>query len=142
MKQHVGLASKKCIPCEAGKATALTDAETNSYRNQVPGWRLVKDSKGHLCLQQAWKVRNFKAGLEAFGRIGQIAEEEGHHPDLHLEGYNSLSVQLCTHSVGKCMASCAQLSVFWHLSSGVLQSLGCAVMPKILVQVGSLKTIL
>ena len=105
MKQHVGLASKKCIPCEAGKVKALTDAEANSYRNQIPGWRLVKASQGHPCLQQDWKVRNFKAGLEAFGRIGQIAEEEGHHPDLHLEGFNGLSVQLSTHSVGEWLPS-------------------------------------
>ena len=101
MRRHVGLSSKKCVPCEAGKVKALSEAEVNAYRNQVQGWRLVKNRKGDQCLRQDWKVKNFKAGLEAFGRIGQIAEEEGHHPDLHLEGYNGLAAELSTHSVGK-----------------------------------------
>lgn len=101
MRRHVGLSSKKCVPCEAGKVKALSEAEVNAYRNQVQGWRLLKNSKGDQCLRQDWKVKNFKAGLEAFGRIGQIAEEEGHHPDLHLEGYNGLAAELSTHSIGK-----------------------------------------
>ena len=46
------------------------------------------------------QVRNFNAGLELFGRIGKVAEEEGHHPDLHLCGYNLVSAELSTHSVG------------------------------------------
>ncbi len=101
MKRHLGLASKKCVPCEAGKVKALSDAEVNSYRNQTPGWQIVTNAQGHRCLRQQWKVKSFKAGLEAFDRIGQIAEEEGHHPDLHLEGYNTVAADLSTHSVGE-----------------------------------------
>ncbi|DBB10131.1 hypothetical protein WJX82_009705 [Trebouxia sp. C0006] len=100
MKKHVGLASKKCVPCEAGKVEALSDAEINSYRNQTPGWQITTSADGHRCLRQQWKVKNFKAGLECFERIGQIAEAEGHHPDLHLEGYNTVAADLHTHSVG------------------------------------------
>jgi len=101
MKKHVGLASKKCVPCEAGKVQALSDAEVNSYRNQTPGWQIITNAEGHRCLRQQWKVKNFKAGLECFERIGQIAEAEGHHPDLHLEGYNTVAADLSTHSVGE-----------------------------------------
>ncbi len=50
---------------------------------------------GWLC-----QVRNFKAGLELFQRIAQVAEAEGHHPDLHLEGYNHAYAELSTHSIG------------------------------------------
>lgn len=101
MKQHLGLAAKKCVPCEAGTAKALTDVEVNSIRNQTPGWQVIKNAQGHQCLRQLWKVKNFSAGLEVFARIGKIAEQEGHHPDLHLEGYNTVAVDLSTHSVGK-----------------------------------------
>lgn len=101
MKQHLGLAAKKCVPCEAGKAKALSDTEVNSYRNQTPGWQIITNVQGHRCLRQQWKVKNFQAGLEVFGRIGRIAEEEGHHPDLHLEGYNTVAADLSTHSVGE-----------------------------------------
>ena len=101
MRKHLGLASKKCVPCEAGKAKALTDSEVNSYRNQVPGWQITKNPQGHQILRQQWKVQNFTAGLQMFERIGQVAEAEGHHPDLHLESYNQVAADLSTHSVGK-----------------------------------------
>lgn len=100
MNKHLGLASKKCVPCEAGKGAVLSDAQINSYRNQTPGWQIITNAQGHQCLRQQWKVKNFKAGLEVFDRIGQIAEAEGHHPDLHLEGYNTVAADLSTHSVG------------------------------------------
>ncbi|KAL3159510.1 hypothetical protein ABBQ38_009928 [Trebouxia sp. C0009 RCD-2024] len=100
MKKHLGLAAKKCVPCEAGKAKALTDVEVNSIQNQTPGWQVITNAQGHRCLRQQWKVKNFKAGLEVFERIGKIAEQEGHHPDLHLEGYNTVAADLSTHSVG------------------------------------------
>ncbi len=75
-------------------------AEMNLLCTQVPGWQLVKGASGALSLRQEWKVRNFQAGLELFKRIGEVAEAEGHHPDLHLEGYNRVAAVLSTHSVG------------------------------------------
>jgi 4a-hydroxytetrahydrobiopterin dehydratase len=66
-----------------------------------------KDANGALSLQQEWKVRNFQAGLELFKRIGEIAEAEGHHPDLHLEGFNRVAADLSTHSVGRNMSPSA-----------------------------------
>jgi len=50
--------------------------------------------------ERARQVRTFEAGLELFRRIAAVAEAEGHHPDLHLEGYNHAYAQLSTHSVG------------------------------------------
>ncbi len=46
------------------------------------------------------QVRNFKAGLQLFERVGEVAEAEGHHPDLHLQGYNQVYAVMSTHSVG------------------------------------------
>lgn len=45
-------------------------------------------------------MRNFKCGLSLFERIGEIAESEKHHPDLHLLSYNKVSAELYTHSIG------------------------------------------
>ena len=115
MKQHLGLAARKCIPCEAGTAKAMTDIEVNSIRNQTPGWQVVKNPQGHQCLRQQWKVKNFKAGLEVFERIGKIAEQEGHHPDLHLEGYNTVAADLSTHSVGKYWSWIASVDTHWFI---------------------------
>lgn len=52
LKQFVGLGAKKCVPCEAGKAKPLEDAQINTLRNQVPGWRVTGDAKGIKCLRQ------------------------------------------------------------------------------------------
>ena len=46
-------------------------------------------------------MTNFMSGVEFFRRVGALAEEEGHHPDLHLEGWNNVAIQLSTHSVGE-----------------------------------------
>lgn len=45
-------------------------------------------------------MRNFKAAIDMFGRVAEVAEAEGHHPDLHLTGYNAVSIELTTHAVG------------------------------------------
>ena len=71
---------------------------------QVPGWRVEKTEEGTLCLRQDWNVRNSASGVELFKRIGEVAEAEGHHPDLHLEGDNKVSAELSTHSIGTLMS--------------------------------------
>ena len=71
---------------------------------QVPGWRVEKTEEGTLCLRQDWNVRSFSSGVELFKRIGEVAEAEGHHPDLHLEGYNKVSAELSTHTIGTLMS--------------------------------------
>jgi len=67
-------------------------------RRQVGEWDMYEDAEGRLRLRRLWKMRNFQAGLEFFGRLGEVAEREKHHPDLHLEGWNKVSVEIWTHS--------------------------------------------
>lgn len=76
----------------------------------MPGWRVEKTKEGTLCLRQDWKVKNFRCGIDLFKRIGEVAEAEGHHPDLHLEGYNMVSAELSTHSIGEITALSTCLS--------------------------------
>ena len=45
-------------------------------------------------------MKDFLAGIEFFDRVAALAEAEGHHPDLHLEGYRHASIELWTHAVG------------------------------------------
>ena len=49
----------------------------------------------------SWQLRNFQAALDMFSRVAALAEAEGHHPDLHLTGYNNVAIELSTHSVGE-----------------------------------------
>ena len=51
-------------------------------------------------IRKDWKVKNFMAGIEFFNRCAAVAEADGHHPDLHLEGYRNVAVELWTHAIG------------------------------------------
>lgn len=53
-----------------------------------------------LKLRRSWKVKTFTKGLEFFKIIAEIAEAEGHHPDLHLVGWNNVTIEIWTHSAG------------------------------------------
>lgn len=95
----VGLKNKRCIPCE-GDVKPLSESEVNKLVMQVPGWKVRRNAGGVMCIAYEWKVRNFKSGLELFHRVGRIAELEGHHPDLHLQGYNNAVAEVTTHAAG------------------------------------------
>eukprot|EP00210_Caulerpa_lentillifera_P007960 g7599.t1 len=99
MEETTELKSKRCIPCE-GSVPPLSEQEIDRFSNQVPGWQVIKGEDGMHRIRLEWKVRNFKCGLQLFERIGEIAESEKHHPDLHLVSYNKIAVELHTHSIG------------------------------------------
>ena len=95
-----GIKNKKCVPCEGGNVPKLDDAEINRLRLQCAGWRVTKTAAGVECIACDWKTKNFTAALELMKRIGEIAEAEGHHPDLHLTNFNNVMAELSTHAVG------------------------------------------
>ena len=57
---------------------------TSVFPEQVSGWELREDEQKRLRLRRRLVAKHFAAGLELCRRIGELAEEEGHHPDLHL----------------------------------------------------------
>jgi 4a-hydroxytetrahydrobiopterin dehydratase len=89
------LTRKHCVPCEGG-VSPLTAAQVQEYLAGLPNWKLRTDGR----IRREWRVKNFLAGLDFFNRVGKLAEEEGHHPDLHLEGYRNLAIEIWTHAVG------------------------------------------
>jgi 4a-hydroxytetrahydrobiopterin dehydratase len=89
------LAAKKCRPCEGGVAK-LSPKEIDAQLSSLSGWRLTHDG---LRIRKDWVTRGFKAALDFFNRVGELAEEEGHHPDLHLEGYRNVWIEIWTHAI-------------------------------------------
>ncbi|KAI7846265.1 hypothetical protein COHA_000245 [Chlorella ohadii] len=65
---------------------------------QLDSWELREDEQGRLHLQRTWVTKNFLKGLALCDKIAEVAEGEGHHPDLHLTGWNKLTVSLWTHA--------------------------------------------
>jgi 4a-hydroxytetrahydrobiopterin dehydratase len=91
------LAEQHCTVCKPGAPT-LPPAEIDRLLEQVPGWSVVEHD-GHLELTRTFRYKGFMPGVDLIDRIAPIAEEEGHHPDLHLT-YGSLRVELWTHAAG------------------------------------------
>ena len=90
------LASKKCLPCEGGVDPCPLD-QAKRQLEELPGWRLTHDGQR---IRKDWKVKNFMAGMAFFNGCAEVAESDGHHPDLHIEGYRNVSVELWTHAIG------------------------------------------
>jgi 4a-hydroxytetrahydrobiopterin dehydratase len=90
------LTRKKCAPCEGGVAAIDLD-EAKAQLNKLSGWRITHDGQR---IRKDWVVKNFTAGIDFFQRVAQLAEDEGHHPDLHLEGYRNVWIEIFTHAIG------------------------------------------
>jgi 4a-hydroxytetrahydrobiopterin dehydratase len=90
------LRQKKCLPCEGGVAP-YTPEEARDQLKQLAGWRLTHDGQR---IRKDWTVKNFMAGMKFFTECARVAEDDGHHPDLHIEGYRNVSVELWTHAIG------------------------------------------
>jgi 4a-hydroxytetrahydrobiopterin dehydratase len=90
------LTGKKCVPCEGG-VPKYTDAEARAQLEKFSGWRLTHDGQR---IRKDWVVKNFMAGINFFNAVAQLAEDEGHHPDLHLEGYRNVWIEIYTHAIG------------------------------------------
>ncbi len=93
MESLVGL---KCVACRSGEPT-LTDAEIAAYKPQVPEWQVV-ERDGIKRLERTFKFKNFVEALDFTNRVGQIAEEEGHHPMICTE-WGKVTVTWWTHKI-------------------------------------------
>ncbi|KAK3205953.1 hypothetical protein Dsin_019999 [Dipteronia sinensis] len=92
------LSIKKCVPCNAKDLHPMTKESANGLI-QKKGGNLV-DEGGILKLNRSWKVKSFTKGLDFFKLVADLAEAEGHHPDLHLVGWNNVKIEIWTHAVG------------------------------------------
>ena len=90
------LTQKKCLPCEGG-VDPYTPEQAQQQIAALEGWRLTHDGQR---IRKDWKVKHFMAGMDFFNRCAEVAENDGHHPDLHIEGYRNVSVELWTHAIG------------------------------------------
>lgn len=91
------LASKKCVPCEAG-TPPLTRAMAEKYLKEVSGWEFVADAE-KLKIRKRFKFTNYMEGIDFVNQVAKLAEDEGHHPEVFV-GYQKVTVNLITHVIG------------------------------------------
>ena len=87
------LAEKHCVPCRGG-VPPLKGTELLPYAEQLPDWKIVEEH--HLA--KSFPFPDFKTGLDFVNRVGAVAEQEGHHPDLALS-WGRVQVTTYTHSI-------------------------------------------
>lgn len=90
------LTQQKCKPCEGGVDPCTPD-EAKQQLEKLSGWSLVKEGQR---IRKEWTVKHFMAGMAFFEEVARIAEDDGHHPDIHLEGYRNVAIELWTHAIG------------------------------------------
>ena len=89
------LAAGDCVPCRTG-SEALPPEERQALLRQVPGWTLATDE---CSIGRRYAFRNFADAYRFVSRIADLAEAQGHHPDLGL-GWGYVTVSLQTHAIG------------------------------------------
>jgi 4a-hydroxytetrahydrobiopterin dehydratase len=88
------LASKQCVPCKGG-VPPLAGADLDRLRGELGGdWRVVD---GHH-LEQEYRFPNFRDALAFVNRVGELAEAQGHHPDIHL-AWGKVRLTIWTHKI-------------------------------------------
>ncbi|MBV9159045.1 MAG: 4a-hydroxytetrahydrobiopterin dehydratase [Candidatus Kaiserbacteria bacterium] len=88
------LAQKKCVACEGGMPP-LNRTEADVLIKQLNGWTVSGDARW---LSKDFKFADFKTAMGFANKIADIAEEEGHHPDLVI-GWGKVTVELTTHAI-------------------------------------------
>ena len=87
------LAEKNCIPCR-GDVPALKGAELHNMSHQLPNWEVVNEHHIH----RVFKFPDFVKALAFVNRVGAVAEEQGHHPDILLT-WGKAEITIWTHAV-------------------------------------------
>ena len=91
------LSKKKCVACE-GDIPPFDTSEIHKYLKKVDGWEVVEDKIDGFHLIKNFKFDNFLQSQEFVNKVGEIAEKEGHHPDLWF-GWGYARIKIFTHSI-------------------------------------------
>lgn len=87
------LADQRCVPCQGG-TPSLTPAQIAPLLAQLEGWTV----EGNKKLEKSYRFKNFVQAVEFVNALTQVAEQEGHHPDLYVR-WGEVRVYLWTHKI-------------------------------------------
>ena len=90
----MSFAEKHCVPCE-GNTLPLFRTKAEEYLKEVSGWELSGDGKS---ISKELKFKNFVEAMQFANKVGDIAQSEGHHPDLTIS-WGKVGITLTTHSI-------------------------------------------
>ena len=91
------LTKKKCIPCEGG-VIPFDISEIHKYQKKVDGWDIAEDNNKIFFLNKKFKFKNFLDSQNFINKVGEISENEEHHPDI-LFGWGYAEIKITTHAI-------------------------------------------
>ena len=87
------LSDRTCVPCKGG-VPPLKGGELSALAQQVPDWAVVDEHH----VERTFSFKNFREALDFTNRVGELAEEQGHHPDIYL-AWGKVGVKIWTHKI-------------------------------------------
>ncbi len=87
------LADRQCVPCRGG-VPSLHGPELRQFSGQLPNWKVIEEH--HIA--KSFLFPDFRQALDFVNRVGEMAEEQGHHPDLTLS-WGKVDVVIFTHKI-------------------------------------------
>ena len=91
------LANKKCIPCE-GNIPPFDADEIHKYLKKIDGWEVKSNEEKSFFLLKEFNFSNFQESQNFVNKIGNLAEQENHHPDISF-GWGYCQVKIFTHAI-------------------------------------------
>ena len=88
---------KKCVPCEGG-LSPYNYSEIHKYLKKVNGWNVKANKQKNYFIEKNFKFKNFLDSQKFINSVGNIAEKEGHHPDISF-GWGYAVVKISTHAI-------------------------------------------
>jgi len=91
------LCKKKCVACD-GNTLPFDTTEIHKYLKKIDGWDVMSDNSQIYYLEKEFKFKNFVESEKFVNKIGSIAEQEGHHPDISF-GWGYAKIKILTHAI-------------------------------------------
>ena len=91
------LSKKKCVPCE-GNIPPFDQEEIHKYLKKINGWSVKSNQDNSFFLIKEYSFKNFKDSQNFVNRVGDIAEQENHHPDIFF-GWGYCKIKIFTHAI-------------------------------------------
>jgi len=91
------LADKKCIPCQGG-IPGFNIEEIHKYLKKIDGWEVNSGEDKIYYLIKEFRFKNFLESHNFVNKVGDIAEKEGHHPDIWF-GWGYARIKIYTHKI-------------------------------------------
>jgi 4a-hydroxytetrahydrobiopterin dehydratase len=88
-----GLSAKECVPCRGG-VPPLEGEEIAKLLKELEGWEVVNEHH----LKKSYKFGDFREALAFVNRVGELAEQQGHHPDICF-GWGQAEISISTHKI-------------------------------------------